>query len=202
MKRLSRIQAVNEIIKMRTAERVSSEAELETLPQAVSASDDLDMAVTHILTDFIWYFNTIENGVLTSDTDGIVTLPDSLTHLAIHSTDASVAVEFLRPVGGQIYDTYNHTNNIGTGRTVRYSGKMEWAFEDLPVAFQFLAIAHARKEIAGSGAHFSAQRLVVEETRFNEAFQTASKFDGFLSGGRIREPQTNRRRAPHNQGWL
>jgi hypothetical protein len=202
VKRLTRIQAVNRIIKIKTGERVTTQDELETIPQAVEASEELDMAVVLIMTEFKWFYNTVENGQLTADNNGVVTLPNNLTYITIYSTDAAVQAMYLRPVGGEIYDTYNHTNNIGVGKTVRYNGKMTWDFEDLPAAFQFLAIAQARKEIAGSSAHFSSERLAVEEKRFNEAFQTANKFDDTLSGGRLRGPMTGRKYPPHNHGII
>lgn len=202
MKQLTRIEAVNEIIKIKSGERIATVGELETVPQAVTASAALDMATLHIQTDFKWFFNSIDNGELTSDNDGVVTLPDNLTFITFLSTTAGIEVLHLRPVDGKVYDIYNHTYNLGVAKTVRYCGKMAWDYEELPAVFQFLAIAHARKEIAGSSAHMSPQRLAIETQTYNDALQAVNKFDNTLSGGRVRDPMTNRRRPPYNRGYL
>lgn len=202
MYQLTRIQAVNQIMKLKTGERVTTNGELDTIPQAVEANDELDIAVGRIQTDFEWFYNTVDNGVLTADGNGEAVFPDNLSYVNITSTSASVEVGYLRPVTGKIYNTYSHTYDIGSGSTVNYTGKLVWEFEDLPAAFQNLAVAQARMTITGGGSHFSPQRLEIETKAFNDAFQTANKFDNFLSGGRVRNPMPNRRTPPGNRSWL
>lgn len=202
MYQLSRIDAVNEIMRLKSSDRVTTESELNTLPQAVEAGIELDMAVTRVLVNYKWFFNDIENGQLLTNDDGEAILPSNITYISFLQTDAPVPTTFLRPVDGKVYDAYNHTFNLGTGRTIRYNGKLHWGFESLPVAFQLLAVAEARRHVVKANAHLSATRASIEEAAFNEAFTAALKFDDTLSGGRIRDPQPSRRRPPHNNGWL
>ncbi len=202
MKQISRLDAVNKIIQIKSGERIATVGELDTLPQAVAANNELDLAVVHIQTNFKWFYNSIDNGTLISDNNGEVTLPTNLGFITILTTDAAVEPSWLRPVTGKLYDTYNHTYNLGTSKTVWYCGKLVWEFEDLPVVFQMLAVAYARQELAGGSSHFSPTRLQVEQQRFEEALMAANKFDNTLSGGRALDNALNRRKPPYNRGFL
>ncbi len=204
MHQMTRLEAVNEILRVKTGERIATEDELDTVPQAVEANTQLNNAVVRAMVDHKWFFNDIENGALTSDSSGEVVLPDDLSYIKFESTDAASQVRHLRPVYGKVYDIYKHTYNLGAaGKTVRYSGKMVWAYEALPTAFQLLAIAQARKDIVSGSTHISATRSAEEKLRYNEAFTTAQKFDDELSGGRLRNPNPyHRQRAPRNRGWV
>lgn len=202
MKQITRLDAVNKIIQIKSGERIASVGELDTLPQAVAANNELDLAVISIQTNFKWFYNTINNGTLLSDNNGEVALPTNLAYITVLMTDASVEPSWLRPITGKLYDTYNHTFNLGVSKTVYYCGKLVWEFEDLPVVFQNLAVAYARQEIAGGGSHFSPTRLQMEQQRFEEALMAANKFDNTLSGGRAIDSSLNRRKPPYNRGFL
>lgn len=200
MKQIDRITAINRILEVSSGERISTIGELSTIPQAVTAGTLLDLAVVTIQTDYLWNFNNIDEGATTADTDGQVTLPDNLGFFRACRTTASVEARHLKPVRGLVYDSFNHTFNLGSGTIVYWEGKLVWDFEDLPVAFQRLAIAQTRKDIVGGSNHLSPTRFQVETVTYKEAFQAAEKFDVFLSGGQFRGPDASRRYPPRNKG--
>ncbi len=202
MKRLDRLTAVNKIMELKTAERISTNTELATIPQAVLANELLDFHTDKIQTDFKWFYTGQDDGQLVTDVNGEIVTPDDLSYITIYRTDSPVEPQHLVPVDGKIFDKYNNTYNLGTGKTVWFVGKRVWAFEKLPSAFQYLAIAAARLDTASGGAHFSPTRVSIEQKSFNDALQTAQKFDDTLSGGRVRNPMTNRRMPPNNRNWL
>jgi hypothetical protein len=202
MKQYTRIEAVNRVMKIKSGERIATQSELDSLPVAADTSDELDFAVDFIQTEFEWFLNLVEEAAILADGSGNVVLPNNLAQVQFLRTDAAVQTHWLKPINGQAYDSYNQTFNLGAGKTVWYQGRNIWPFESLPLAFQMLAIAHARREIAGSGKHASPTRYAIEQKTYDNAFQTAMKFDDTLSGGRMRGPTWNRRRAPHNHGVL
>lgn len=202
MHQLSRIDAVNQIMKIKSGERISTEGELSTLPQAVEAGVELDYAVTEIMVQNKWFITDVDHASAVTNNDGELITPDNLGFITVERTDAAVSARHLIPINGKLYDKYNHTYNLGVGKTVWYNGKLVWSFEELPAVFQVLCIAKTRLNICTRGASFSPQRAQAESIHFQKAWNAAIMFDSTLSGGRVTGWSSNRNRAPRNRGVI
>lgn len=201
MKSLSRITAVNRIIEMTSGEVISNLTDLATIPVAVKASNQLDYSTDKILTELEWFYNTLNSLTLTANVDGEIILPNNLTQIEFEQS-TPVPVPYLSVVGGKVYDKRTQTTVLGTSASVTFSGQLTFDFEDLPFAFQMLAIADARLYIATGASHISPTRTETERKSYADALQTTQKFDDKLGGSRMRPLGSQRRRHSNNHGFI